>query len=58
MSLVAQNRRRKRTKGVRNRARIKLLQTNDSPGCCFMSNHDDWEAIGWSVVKMFICEAV
>jgi hypothetical protein len=42
------------TTGVRIGPSRKTLQRMDSAGCSFASDQNDCEAMGWSVVKMFI----
>jgi hypothetical protein len=42
------------TTGVRIGPSRKTLQRIDSTGCSFASDQDGCEAMGWSVVKMFI----
>ena len=54
ISVVKYTQRLQMTTGVRIGASRKALQRMDSTGCSFASDQDDCEAMGWSVVKMFV----
>ena len=41
-------------KGVRISAKMNMLQTSESVGCSRVSNHEVFEARGWSVVNGFL----